>query len=489
MKAAMLQAAALSRADNAEGLGKMIAVQRAKTLEKERYAALSEKAMILARNNKDGAAVLYLRAILLHCDAQKINLKTSFSKYDPHGLGEIDKPLFRDMLVEWNVSKLNDEHFDNLCNFLDPDQDGHINTSVIVSFRRTSFDKFILSISCVAYLLYPFVCKNCFKLLACRTGFVDGHADAYMMWDLREACFEGNHLLMLLAIGIPSLMLYLIGFPFLGYYVLEKQQGKFGNDQALFRYGMFISGYREGFYHWESVVASRKAVFIGSSIFLSTYGPSIQTYVVLLLLLFFLFLHIYTGAYSTKTLNRLESVSLVVSYLTLYLGLGFFMGTLSENTEIYMTILIYFMNISFCLGCSGVLVKEVVFMEEHILQLWWKKCFGPKKVEDAATSRNDEGVQKIPNTKVAPTITNSPAREVGNGVQVISKEKHQFALAHIRKNYGAGSPEYNLVLLLIQRINSAKTDEELSEANNALSNFMNTKKNKHSKTREGAKQN
>ena len=341
----------------------------------------------------------------------------------------------------------------------------------------------------VAYLLYPFVCKNCFKLLACRTGFVDGHADAYMMWDLREACFEGNHLLMLLAIGIPSLMLYLIGFPFLGYYVLEKQQGKFGNDQALFRYGMFISGYREGFYHWESVVASRKAVFIGSSIFLSTYGPSIQTYVVLLLLLFFLFLHIYTGAYSTKTLNRLESVSLVVSYLTLYLGLGFFMGTLSENTEIYMTILIYFMNISFCLGCSGVLVKEVVFMEEHILQLWWKKCFGPKKVEDAATSRNDEGVQKIPNTKVAPTITNSPAREVGNGVQVISKEKHQFALAHIRKNYGAGSPEYNLVLLLIQRINSAKTDEELSEANNALSNFMNTKKNKHSKTREGAKQN
>ena len=113
----------------------------------------------------------------------------------------------------------------------------------------------------------------------------------------------------------------------------------------------------------------------------------------------------------------------------------------------------------------------------------------PKKVEDAATSRNDEGVQKIPNTKVAPTITNSPAREVGNGVQVISKEKHQFALAHIRKNYGAGSPEYNLVLLLIQRINSAKTDEELSEANNALSNFMNTKKNKHSKTREGAKQN
>ena len=65
-------------------------------------------------------------------------------------------------------------------------------------------------------------------------------------------------------------MLYLIGFPFLGYYVLKKQQGKFGNDQALFRYGMFISGYREGFYHWESVVASRKAVFIGSSIFSAT---------------------------------------------------------------------------------------------------------------------------------------------------------------------------------------------------------------------------
>jgi len=431
--------------------------------------------MVLARGEEDGAAVLYLRAILLHCDHHGIHLKDSFRKYDPHGLGEIDKPLFKKMLIEWNVPKLTDEHFEQLVAFLDPDKDGHINTSVIISFRRTAFDKFILSMSCMAYLLYPFICKNCFKLIACRSGFVDGPADMYMMWDLRQACFEGDHLFMLLVIGIPALMIYLLGFPFIGYYILKKQKGKFGNDETLYRYGMFISGYREGYYHWESIVAFRKALFIGSSIFLSTYGPSMQTYMALLMILFFLFLHVSTNAYATDTLNRLESGSLIVSYLTLYIGLGFFMGTINGDAQVAMTVIIYMMNILFLIICVFILLKEILFMEEHQVQVFCKKyCCKQKeqipesmnivKNDKSAFVTNNESKLTVNKTKVMPVVeSNKNMYDVKNG------------LSAIRKAYGAQSHEYKFLLLLIQKLNVAKDDESKTTCIEEIAEYVNNK--------------
>ena len=75
----------------------------------------------------------------------------------------------------------------------------------------------------------------------------------------------------------------------------------------------------------------RKVAMIFITIFLSTLGHIVQALAVIILLAFYLFITMRKRPYTTRRLNELEIMSLLVSAVTIYAGM-FFLSS-RDSTE------------------------------------------------------------------------------------------------------------------------------------------------------------
>ena len=79
-------------------------------------------------------------------------------------------------------------------------------------------------------------------------------------------------------------------------------------------------------YYWEVVLISRKVLIIASAVFLSTVSPESQVLVNLLILAVSLMVHSQLQPYYTRTLNSMETYSLIVAIITMYAGMFYVTG-------------------------------------------------------------------------------------------------------------------------------------------------------------------
>ena len=68
-------------------------------------------------------------------------------------------------------------------------------------------DYTILSIVLLFFLCYPTIVKASFSMLRCP--WVGDQM--YLMADMQEICFDGEHLTHLLMLTIPQIILYIVG--------------------------------------------------------------------------------------------------------------------------------------------------------------------------------------------------------------------------------------------------------------------------------------
>jgi hypothetical protein len=84
---------------------------------------------------------------------------------------------------------------------------------------------------------------------------------------------------MSLAIGLPLIFVWIIGFPLYVFYKLFKQSRnekgeKFNDKNFIIIYGLFIVGLTDDAYYWEIfIVNARKIVFIICGTLLSSINP------------------------------------------------------------------------------------------------------------------------------------------------------------------------------------------------------------------------
>ena len=154
-----------------------------------------------------------------------------------------------------------------------------------------------ISISNVALLsfMWPSIVKETFEIFACQNVCDDNFT--FLRADLDVKCFHGMHLEFVLVVGVPMLLLYVIGLPIGSFYrvwkvqhaLIELQQ-RTGNDNtrgSLIRasqlqqlkqrvnirhrslhydkeqddyrvWGMFISAFHKRTWWWEYTIAGRK---------------------------------------------------------------------------------------------------------------------------------------------------------------------------------------------------------------------------------------
>lgn len=72
-------------------------------------------------------------------------------------------------------------------------------------------------------LLYTLLLKNTFMLFACR-ALVGEPGKLFLREDLAMVCYEDEHLLWALGLGLPALLLWILGFPVAKVYALYTRR-------------------------------------------------------------------------------------------------------------------------------------------------------------------------------------------------------------------------------------------------------------------------
>ena len=190
------------------------------------------------------------------------------------------------------------------------------------------------------YLLYPTLCSQTFSVFACRSVCA-GSSDlsSYLRADLEEPCGVGRHLFYTLAVGVPMLIVYVIGLPVVALIQVGKIRNKAVHSKRhsmkLFRrstevYGMLFTMFREDTWFWEISIAFRKIVFAAVGVFGGNLGE-MQVHITSMFLMFVIVATAIVRPFESKTngryghlLQTLEIASLVAVWLTLWSGLVFF---------------------------------------------------------------------------------------------------------------------------------------------------------------------
>ena len=101
------------------------------------------------------------------------------------------------------------------------------------------------------YLVWPSLVSRAFEVFACVS--VCGEGNGFLKLDLEERCFEGRHALFAWGLGLPMILLYVIGLP-VGTLVMvrrvhrraaeERREVEDGKSHRT--WGMFYSAFRPG---------------------------------------------------------------------------------------------------------------------------------------------------------------------------------------------------------------------------------------------------
>ena len=98
-------------------------------------------------------------------------------------------------------------------------------------------------------LLYPTLTRCTFLLFSCRT--LVGEQGLFWREDLSMRCYEGAHLYWAVGLGLPSLLIYVLGFPIAKFVAVYKRRHRLEDDHTKAKYGFLINGFNPSTYYWE----------------------------------------------------------------------------------------------------------------------------------------------------------------------------------------------------------------------------------------------
>ncbi len=177
----------------------------------------------------------------------------------------------------------------------------------------------------------------------------------------------------ILTLALPVAMLYLLPAPLLALWKLRGSNRE--ADQTLTVYGFLYSGYKKEYWYWEVLVLVRKIMVAAISVFLSADVSSAndlqvnssqyqQGLLATLVISIALYIQLKLEPFEDDVFNGVESMGLVVSVMSLYLGLWTFYGN-EENyvLDTVITVLIFGIN-----GCWFLYTLVSLFKEYKVVK-------------------------------------------------------------------------------------------------------------------------
>ena len=227
-------------------------------------------------------------------------------------------------------------------------------------------DHTVLSIVLMLFLCYPMLVKKSLSMLKCPfVGEVK-----YLLADLQEPCFIGNHLHYFLLLTVPQIVLYVVGLPFMATLIIVRNKQKLHQDKRFStRYSLLYMGYRKGREWWEVVIVMRKVAVVSIGTFGTVMGVvDLQAFLALGIVFISIVTHLAFQPFDVNTkngkmLHQLEFIALCVAWFTFWGGLLYFIGheksgSVHKNVLFVTTILLVLANSTFLLYSISSFVRE-----------------------------------------------------------------------------------------------------------------------------------
>ncbi|TNV74882.1 hypothetical protein FGO68_gene8180 [Halteria grandinella] len=333
----------------------------------------------------------------------------------------------------------------------------------------------------IIYLLYPTITNLSFSLFNC-VQLEDGQV--YLKRDFTVKCWEGSHTFMASYVGIPILVIWVVGFPSFIFWRLWLNRKRLNDKEIVLNYGLFYVGLDDHAYFWEIVVTNiRKVIFIICGTILSPVNSTIKVLIGIVI--------IYTQTqwrsnfkpYFDPRFNSVEFHSQFAAIFTFFVGLFFVQEELksNNNTLLLLFLIVLGYNVFFLVVWTRQFLNVLVRVHYHkIKSSQYCRCLKRLRIDDY-----DKNL-KVEKRKVRQEERDKKLDQLMSGakyVQILGGRGGQLALklnqVSVFKNFAEdlifhskhiGKPQEkkttNIISLLQGEIKN--TENELSFADSAI---------------------
>jgi hypothetical protein len=241
------------------------------------------------------------------------------------------------------------------------------------------------------------------------------------VWNVDQGveCNEGYHKTIEWWLGVPSLLITVVGVPFVAAWTMRHFRNMpVGPDEHLMlyqvriqrRFGFLYKGYETQFYYWELCVLGRKLTFILIEVLSDMVGPVIQTVLALGTVQVALLLHVHCEPYKLDEIDQMERLSLIASSFTLLAGLFYYARVNGEKgtsedapddtVSVCCTCLVFAVNLAVILNFFSFLLLGV---QENLREIRQKRRV---KVADLRHAERWESQSEL----ISPTETDGSSK-------------------------------------------------------------------------------
>ena len=214
-----------------------------------------------------------------------------------------------------------------------------LKTKKWIYMRRELFASLVIAF----FFIHPTLSKALFSMFSCKA--ID-NSEQWLTIDMNIPCYDSEHIFYMLAVGLPSILIWVIGLPIFCLFILYKNKRDLDELWLRLQYGFLISGYSKRHYYWEFVITFRKIIVICCSVFLTNSIP-IQALTVQAVLIGFFLLQLKVRPYTLKELNSTELKGILVADITIFCGLYYLTESLSEGSSWFFFFIIIGANAVF----------------------------------------------------------------------------------------------------------------------------------------------
>lgn len=218
---------------------------------------------------------------------------------------------------------------------------------------------------------YTLVMTYCYTLLVSATVnplncVESGDGKWRMLRNQQVICYEGFWLTNVLPTVLLGCVIYLIGIPFLMWYILFRYRGRRDSNEFLAYFGGLVLPYRHQYEWFELVNMIRKsciAVFIDFFFLFQT--AYMQMFATIALVFVFLMLQFFLSPYKLPFNNSISFLWISVSMFCLFTGLVFVNESVADWETRFFAVMVYFMFVFACVMTVKVGVQELMYYRKY----------------------------------------------------------------------------------------------------------------------------
>lgn len=126
-------------------------------------------------------------------------------------------------------------------------------------------EEMVTTIVVLLFIAHPNITKSMFSVFSCTEIVEDEY---WIITNLDIRCWSDDHNFIVVAVALPSILLWSVGIPAICLFFLWKSRKSLHTVATRLRFGFLFNGYETHTYYWEFVILYRKICIICISVFL-----------------------------------------------------------------------------------------------------------------------------------------------------------------------------------------------------------------------------